>query len=625
MCGISGYFSESTSKEKIFEIVTSMTQIQHHRGPDYTGYYFDGFLGLGHNRLSLLDLNERSNQPFVTGQYVLVFNGEIYNYEELRTLLVLKDKVLFKTTSDTEVLQAALIHWGIDTTLKRLKGMFAFAFYDKMNQTISIARDRIGIKPLFYSTSDKRLVFASELKAICCGAGINIIRQDLLHQAPFGLYEFSRIYTAFNDVFQLEPGTYLQYQLKKNKHKITRYFKTADFVDFSYFEELLKSSQNQTLERFESLLKDSIHSMLLADAPMGAFVSGGVDSSLIASLALRIRDLNLYTSDVVGIYSELEETQSLSRFLSKNLIFDKFLPNYFLDDWVKATWYNESPIVVHTNAIPFQRVSELAFLQKDKAVLTGEGSDELFLGYPRLLTKRYDKIIMSPITLVEACYKRVPGLTRYLNLNKLDYPKDVELQVNSYEKELLELDYQESFAFLKNLKSRNLQIDTLRMIDKGLHSLLWRNDRMGMMHSIESRFPFLDEEVMRFAVNLPAKFKIGSTIRFHNWKHPFLMDKAIVRKLGLKYLPAKKAFKQKQGFPMYGHMFMNIDYKLFINGFWQKALGMSEQAISYMGKNTDPYLLAKLASVEIWGSLFNLKQSISEVESRVKSFIKMNI
>ncbi len=625
MCGISGYFSESTSKEKIIEIITSMTQIQHHRGPDYSGYYFDGSLGLGHNRLSLLDLNERSNQPFVSGQYVLVFNGEIYNYQELRAQLEQNDDVIFQTTSDTEVLQEALIHWGVDTTLKRLNGMFAFAFFDKINQTISLARDRIGIKPLFYAISDNRLVFASEVKAICCGAGMNQPRQDLLNQAPFGLYEFSRIYTAFKDVFQLEPGTYLQYQLKTNKHKITRYFKTVDFVDFNYFEELLKSNQNQVLERFEHLFKNAIKSMVLADAPMGAFVSGGVDSSLIASLALKIRDLKLYSSDVVGVFSELEETKLLAKYLGKDLIYDSFHPNCFLNDWVKATWHNESPIVVHTNAVPFQRVSELAFSQKDKAVLTGEGSDELFLGYPRLLTKKYDKLITFPITLIEKMYKKIPGLTRYLNLNKDNYPKNIERQVTSYEKELLELNYKESFAFLKNSKSKDLQMQTLRMIDNGLHSLLWRNDRMGMMHGIESRFPFLDEEVMRFAVNLPAKFKIANTLRFHNWKHPFLMDKAIVRKLALKFLPPEKAYKQKQGFPMYGHMFMNIDYKFFINGFWQHAFGMSETAISYMGKNTDPYLLAKLASVEIWGSLFNLNQSINEVEMRVKSHIKMNI
>jgi len=625
MCGICGYLSVSTSPEKARSIVESMTVIQHHRGPDYTGYYFDDAVALGHNRLSLLDLNERSNQPFIRGQYVLVYNGEIYNYQDLRARLEKNHHIIFQTSSDTEVLHQALTHWGVPATLEYIKGMFAFGFYDSVKKVITIARDRLGIKPLFYSVSNEQLVFASEVKALCHGYGMQRLRPHLLLQAPFGIYENSRKYTAFEDIWQLEPGTFLEYEVESGQVRVTPYFRTADLVDADYWNELNKSGASDILQRFQSLFDKSVHSMILADAPMGAFVSGGIDSSLCAAAALQYRQINLYTSNVTGKFSEFPDAQLLAKHVGAQLNYDTFEPHLFLEDWVKATWHNESPIVVHTNAVPFQRVSRLAFENKDKAVLTGEGSDELFLGYPRLLTKRFDNLIQLPFHIIESIYKRIPGLTRYLNLNKTNYPADIEHQAVSYEKQLLEKTYRAAYGFIHEKASLNDQMRTPKMLDQGLHCLLWRNDRMGMMHSIESRFPFLDEEILRFAMNLPVKFKIGKTLRFHNWRHPFLMDKAVVRQLGAKYLPSRLVYKQKQGFPMYGHMFLNINARFFQGGFWQHFFGMSDEAVAYMGNHTDPYLLAKLASVEIWGSLFSSRQSIPEVESRVKAHIQMKI
>jgi asparagine synthase (glutamine-hydrolysing) len=163
------------------------------------------------------------------------------------------------------------------------------------------------------------------------------------------------------------------------------------------------------------------------------------------------------------------------------------------------------------------------------------------------------------------------------------------------------------------------------MIDNGLHSLLWRNDRMGMMHSIESRFPFLDDEVMKFGVNLPVKFKIGRTLRFYNWKHPFLVDKAVVRSLAAKYLPMKLVNKRKDGFPMYGQLYLKVDKGFFSNGFWQQEMEMTPQGIEYMCENVEPYLLAKIASVEIWGRLFVWKQAQPLVDEHVHQYSRMEI
>ena len=148
---------------------------------------------------------------------------------------------------------------------------------------------------------------------------------------------------------------------------------------------------------------------------------------------------------------------------------------------------------------------------------------------------------------------------------------------------------------------------------------------MGMMHSIESRFPFLDDALMQFAMNLPIKHKIGRSLRFHNWKHPFLIDKAIVRHLGSKYLPDRLVYKKKDGFPMYGQTFISIQAEFFRNGFWQQQMEMSSQAIQYMCEKVDPYLLAKLASVEIWGRLFSWRDTIENLEDHVHKYSKMKL
>lgn len=622
MCGIAGIASKRNFDT---HLINKMSSLMTHRGPDNTSFYVDDQVAFGHNRLALVDLTEHGNQPFENDDYVLVFNGEIYNFKEIKTDLIASYTIDFKSTCDTEVLFYSLINFGIAKTLNIVKGMFAFAFYDKKSGKITIARDRVGIKPLFYSLKDNKLCFASELKALVIGLGFNEVSPNYLLEAPFGLYEYSRKITAFTHILQMEPGTLLEYDINSHSSEVKTYFKIADLVDENQFKELNKLSSDAVSEKFDHLFSSAVHSMILADAPMGSFVSGGLDSALISAVAFKFRTLNLYTANISGIYSEFKEAKILADTLKTNLFDYKFEPAMFLRDWVKTTWFYESPIVVHTNSVPFQNVSKIAFDKKDKAVVTGEGADELFLGYPRLLTKKYDSLINLPIDVVTKIYKKIPGLTRYLNLNKTDFQNDILTQTRNFESELFDQGYKERYQFIKDKDELEYQLMTPRMIDKSLHSLLWRNDRMGMMHSIESRFPFLDEGVLEFGMNLPVKYKIGTTSKFYNWKHPFKMDKAVVRKLGEKYLPKEIAHKKKQGFPMYGHMFVDIKKEFFLGGFWQNYWNMNAAGVAYMVEKSDPYLIAKIASVEIWGSLFSVGQTIEQVQQRVDATMKMRI
>jgi asparagine synthase (glutamine-hydrolysing) len=626
MCGLSGIISSKPFETTQQQAIREMARIQHHRGPDSTGFAEYPNVLLAHNRLSLIDLHERSNQPFTSDRYCLIYNGEIYNFRELKEELARDFQISFRGTSDTEVLFHALIHWGVKNTLSRIQGMFAFAFFDQQTKAIVIARDKIGIKPLFYFEDNGFLYFASELKALTSVHPNLKINKPRLMQAATGALETSRRFTGFEGIKQLEPGHYLHFTVDNSTSVAPEmYFQTTDWIDESEWNRLNRMSAHEVDLEFEELLARSVKSMLISDAGMGAFVSGGIDSSIIAAMGQRVRNISLYSSNVKGRFSEIEDAKLLAEHIKGKIYVHDFDPHYFIRDWVKTTWHYDSPVVVHTNSVPFQNIASITYLNRDKAVVTGEGSDELFLGYPRLLTKRYNRIIQLPQNIITSIYKKIPGLSRYLNLNKSDYFGDIGKMSFDYERKVKEKGYSDRFSFLKNTGDYGPQLLSPSMVDNGLHSLLWRNDRMGMMHSIESRFPFLNDEVMKFGINLPVKFKIGRSARFHNWKHPFLIDKAIVRRLGAKYLPDRLVNKKKDGFPMYGQMYMKVDEGFFRNGFWQQQMEMTDEAVSYMYQHVEPYLLAKLASVEIWGRLFYWKESQDAVNDHAHRNARMEI
>ncbi len=626
MCGLSGIFSQQALNEGRWQQLETMTAVQQHRGPENTGYWKSEFIAFGHNRLSLIDLHERANQPFRNGRYALIYNGEIYNFQEIGKALTRDCGVHFEGHSDTEVLFHALANWGPEFTLKRISGMFAFAWADTQDGTLILARDRIGIKPLFYGTHGNSIYFSSELKALTSLDIPWTLDARGLMAAPFGAYEYTRKRSAFREIRQIEPGTMVSWNPEGGlEPKVHRYFTLTDMVSASSWQRRYRGSVEQVQEEFESIFRVAVKDTMVADAGMGAFASGGIDSSLISAVAFESRPVTLYTSNVVGRFSEVDQARLLAKHLAARLECHDFEPEQFLRDWVKTTWHYESPIVVHTSAVPFQNVAALTRLHGDKAVLTGEGSDELFLGYPRLLTRRYDALLQMPVRVVHAIYKRIPGLTRYLNLNRTNYLEDVSFMAQDFERERAEAAHAEAYDFLKGDASYKEQLETPSMIERGLHSLLWRNDRMGMMHSIESRFPFLDDRMIEFSLNLPVKFKIGKTARFSNYKHPFLMDKAIVRRMAGKLLPADLARLSKKGFFMYGHMYLRLEPGFFRDGFWQQSLGMSQPAVEHMCRTEDPYLLAKIASVEIWGRLFLWKQSTGSVEQALMPHARMTV
>lgn len=600
MCGIAGFLNtqhKPIDKANLFK----MLELQQHRGPDAKGIYYNGHIGLAHNRLSLLDLSSNGNQPFEDEQFALIYNGEIYNFQELKTKL---PPTSYVSSSDSEVLFYALKIWGIDETLKYIRGMYAFAWFNKTTNQLVLARDRIGIKPLFFAVdTQKGYWFASEVKAIlevvdCTPNPIKILFSAL------GVLEKSRFETAWDNVFHVRPGTYVT--ISSSGHQETSYYDITDDVTEGRYNELNRSGFDIVLNEFDQLFDAAVKRMLISDASMGAYVSGGIDSSLIALYAARHRsDFKLFTANVIGKYSEFKDAQLLAKNLEMPLYDYKFEKEMALRDWAKVTWHYESPIVVHFNAIPFSNVSGLAHHEQVKAVLTGEGSDELFLGYPKLLTRKYDGLIKTPFNFLNTIYKAVPKLSSYvLNVGgSQDLLGLFEQASQNFTRQLIREKGIHAYDFLPE-NQRKEQYLSAQMMQEGIVSLLWRNDRMGMINSIEARFPFLDEAIVSFAMNLPVKFKIGRTGRFHNYKHPFLIDKYIVRKLAAKKLSDSLTFKTKNGFPTYGLRHVKIKSDFFKGGYLSEILKLESRQIEYMSSNFSTYHMALLGSVEIWSKIF---------------------
>jgi len=619
MCGIAGFFN--IQHKSIDESnLSKMLRLQEHRGPDSNGVYYNRHIGMAHNRLSLLDLSSNGNQPFQDDQYALIYNGELYNFRELKAKL---PPCSYVSSSDTEVLFQALKVWGINETLKQLKGMFAFAWFNKSTNQLVLARDRIGIKPLFFALDNQYgYWFASEVKAIleviaCTPNPIKILFSGL------GVLEKSRYETAWDNVFHVRPGTYVT--INSSGHQEATYYEITDVVDEKRYLKFETSRFADVLAEFEGLFDAAVKRMLISDAPMGAYVSGGIDSSLIALYAARHQsEFKLFTANVIGKYSEFGDAQLLAQSLKKPLFDYKFEKEMALRDWAKVTWHYESPLVVHFNAIPFSNVSWLAHQEQVKAVLTGEGSDELFLGYPKLLTRKYDALIKSPFNLLKSLYKAIPKLSSYVSNEggSQDLLGLFEQAAQNFTRQIIREKGIQAYDFLPE-RQRREQYLTAQMMQEGIVSLLWRNDRMGMINSIEARFPFLDEEIIAFAMNLPVKFKIGRTVRFHNYKHPFLIDKYIVRKLAEKKLPDALTFKTKNGFPTYGLRHVKINPAFFKNGYIAEILKMDTRQIDYMSSNFSTYHMALLGSVEIWTKIFVERKDHNLVSQDIGQFFSI--
>jgi asparagine synthase (glutamine-hydrolysing) len=592
MCGIAGIVSFKKNIN-LPDTIQRMTDAMAHRGPDADGFYTNDAIALGHRRLSIIDLSTAANQPIAdyTGRYQIIFNGEIYNFQDVKKLL---PDYPFSTNSDTEVLLAAYSKWGPDC-LPYLKGMFAFAIWDTIDQVMFIARDRMGVKPVYYFVNDEFLLFASEIRGIL-GSGMVpakanhfAIREFLSYQSV-GFPE-----SAIQGIVQLEAGNSIM--IKDNKHTIKKYWGITNHptVDFDFKDR--KAVQQQV----RLLLRNAVERRLVSDVPLGAFLSGGIDSSAVVGLMAEVSSARPNTFTVGFEEKEFDESGFAGIIARKfNTHHNQVLlkPAVFLDELTNALNAMDTPSGDGVNTYVVSKAIKQSGLT---VALSGVGGDELFAGYPffkqYLQLKKYEpvwgvtkplrwgaglalgnsnkafrmkQLLNAPASSIRYFYPEFRRIIAPQLLNSLT-------RWNNNQHTLLETQLANLPASLEQFPLLS-QVSIAEYSGYTQHTLLKDTDQFSMAVSLEAREPFFDHDLIEFVLAIPDHLK-----------YPHYPKQLLVESLqGL--LPDEIVHRKKQGFLFPWSVWMKkelrsfceehllrISQRDFINGknllnYWQRFL-----------------------------------------------------
>ena len=599
MCGIFGVVTAATEAPGKQQLESSVASLAH-RGPDANVVHSEPGLGLGHSRLSLVDTHSRSNQPFwdESQRYCIVFNGEIYNFRELRDELEAAGQK-FRTTSDTEVLLQMLIRIGPEKTLARLNGMFAFGFFDRQTETLTLARDRFGMKPLFYVEEPGRFIFASEIKAFKPWLELRPHRSSInAYLMKFGGPTKGR--TFYWNVVSLAPGDMLQ--IKRGESSETKpFFRVSDLIDPDHYERLRSLSAVQVADEFEELMVQSVTDHAFADANVGAFCSGGVDSSLIVSIAARKHpDIQLFHANVKGRWSEAEPARALAKHLGLELHAIDVEEQDFLTSIPKVMRHYEYPYTYHPNCAPLQMIAQLARDKGVKGLLSGEGSDELFLGYPWLGRRQITDAYNSMKRGIGNGIRKLPGFGPILNPDQVGNSFTVRDIMNG--REIVDdlNDVSDVIEWHPHARKDPKVRWTLDYLNYHLRTLLLRNDTMGMAASIEARFPFLGNDLTRFGANLPGKHKLKTSPFVLEKAHPFVRDKWVVRAVADRYIPRNLSQRIKIGFWTTVFQRLEIADVFFETSRLGDLLGLSRRQLHNLANEASNDLKVRLLHLDVW-------------------------
>ena len=539
MCGIVGFVSKTKDKKKIIKDMADMIL---HRGPDSEGYYVDDNCALGFRRLSIIDLNG-GEQPIYNEDKtkVIIFNGEIYNYKELREELI-KKKHKFSTNTDTEVILHGYEEYG-NKILNKLRGMFAFVIYDIKNKELFGARDFYGIKPFYYYTKDEEFMFGSEIKSFLGNPKFSKeLNQDMLKQYLTFQYSVGDK-TFFKNVYKLMPGHYFTY--KNNQMTIAKYYELE-----------IKNDDSKTLEEWKDIIRKELNESIkyhkISDVEVGSFLSSGVDSSIIATLS------DVDKTFTVGYdnkkYSEIDYAKELSDMIDVKNISKKVSKEEYFSKFPKIQYYMDEPLA-DPAAVALYFVANTAS-KHVKVALSGEGADEIFGGY---------NIYHEPYSV--SWYNKIPYFIRRF-IGILAYPFRNHTGFNFLVRRSKKLEDRyvgNAFIFapedankiLSYKDSNNFKSLTRPYYDKAkdyddvakmqyidfnfwlIGDILLKADKMSMANSLEVRVPFLDKKLIESVINMPAKYKIVGT-----------QTKYAFREVCNETLPEKWAQKKKLGFPV---------------------------------------------------------------------------
>jgi asparagine synthase (glutamine-hydrolysing) len=553
MCGIAGYFSKNNFFSR--NDLENMTGILAHRGPDADGFFYDNVVGLGHRRLSILDLSSNGNQPMYSQnkRYLMVYNGEVYNYKEIANEIRYKRKtndLNFHSSSDTEIILEAFVEWGTDFVHK-LNGMFSIAIYDTLNQELFLFRDRIGIKPLFYFWNGSDFAFASELKAL---KQVKNIPRDIDEEAIYYYLNSGFIpapFSIYKNIRKLKPGMALKISSEGMDSDIYWSIKS------SVKKEIIKD-EKKALIKLSDLLMSSVLYQMKSDVPFGVFLSGGIDSSLLTAQAVNLSSVKVNTFSIgfeESKYNEATYAKGIAGYLRTN--HHEFILSYkdAIELIDKNIAINDEPYA-DSSSIPTMLVSRLA-RKYVTVVLSGDGGDELFFGYgayqwaKRLhnpLIKFFRHPLSSAFSTLSNKYQRGAKLFEYYR------ESDIESHILSQEQyffsrqELMEMLCKKPENFLNStldishysFPRKISAMEKQAIFDLYYYlpdDLLTKVDRSSMKYSLEARVPYLDHRIIEFALNISPhlKYKNGIT-------------KYLLKEILYQYIPQKFFQRPKQGF-----------------------------------------------------------------------------
>jgi asparagine synthase (glutamine-hydrolysing) len=526
MCGIAGIVSETEIANNEIQMITDAIK---HRGPDAQAIYNAGKVAFGHNRLSIIDLDPRSNQPFFSscGRYIIVYNGEVYNYKDLATEL--RDaQIQLRTTSDTEVIIEGFKTWG-EGFVHKLNGMFAFAIYDQSDQRVFLYRDRVGKKPLYYFIDNNLFVFGSEIKAILKHPSLqkNIKIQKDVMSAFLQLGYVQEPKTFFENVYKFPAGHYATIDRNLNL-SILPYWNVSHYIKTNR-----SISESSAFTQLKTIVTDAVRSRLIADVPVGIFLSGGIDSSLVTAVASQETRLKTFS---IGFNEEKFDESVYAEKIARHCGAEHF--RFMLKQQAAAEMIEEyldhfDEPFADTSAIPTMIVSRLA-RQHVKVALTGDGGDELFLGYGSYTwAKRLSNPAIKTLSpMIAAVLKAIPSSRtrrashlfrrvregkqrRHIFSQEQYFFSDEEING----KLLADTSYYSDWEY-DDLKYLKVLSDAERqsLFDFQFYlrdDLLVKVDRASMYYGLECRSPLLDHRLAEFAINLPENYrKLGMTTKY---------------------------------------------------------------------------------------------------------------
>ena len=573
MCGITGFwnFTNSSRRDEIISTVTRMTDIIRHRGPDDDGAWVDEREGiaLGFRRLAILDLSPTGHQPMLSAneRYVMIFNGEIYNYAELRSELD-SAGYTFRGTSDTEVMLAGILEWGLEKAFARCNGMFAIALWDRHEKRLHLIRDRIGVKPLYYGWAGDTLLFGSELKSLTTHPDFKpeVDRQSLTLYLRYGYVPAP--HSIYRGVKKLEPGTILTFDQGKSQADGSRisYWSTREAVERG-LQNPFQGDDQEAVAELDRLLKESVRDRMIADVPLGAFLSGGIDSSTIVAMmqAQSTRPVKTFT---IGFqeagYNEAEYAKEIAAHLKTDHTELYVSSGDAMNVIPQLPTMFDEPLG-DSSQIPTYLVSKLA-RQSVTVSLSGDGGDELFGGYSRYMNSLN---VWGLVGWVPQPVRQTAGMffdqvskvgwnkitshgrlaTRFYHLAKIFKTKNADelywrfssnweqpgdVVIDGYEPPAFHV-APENSLLLPEFAQRMMYIDFQTYLPD---DILVKLDRASMATSLEGRVPLLDDHrVVEFAWRLPLHMKIRAG-----------KGKWILRQVLYQYVPQKMIDRPKMGF-----------------------------------------------------------------------------